>query len=92
MLAYVFWHHPVTQAAISEYEDLLDGFHPALATHPPSRFLRSAAFALSSVPWLETQAGYEDSAPEFCLQSEAKLELPAGFTRLDLELRRMTAP
>ena len=58
MLAYVFWHYPVTSAA--DYEEALCGFHRAFAAHAPEWFLGSAVFGIGGAPWLGAPEGYED--------------------------------
>jgi hypothetical protein len=60
-LAYVFWHWPRPDAAVTAYEARLLSFHASLAAGPPEGFLRSAAFAVSGAPWLPAHRdGYED--------------------------------
>jgi len=44
MLAYVFSHRPASGTDTAAYEALLRRFHAALATSPPSGFVRSATF------------------------------------------------
>jgi hypothetical protein len=44
MLAYVFSHRPAGGVEVTVYEDALRRFHAALASAPPSGFLRSSTF------------------------------------------------
>jgi hypothetical protein len=60
VLAYLFWHRPVTGAEVGRYEEALERFHRSLAHRPPSGFRGSAAFRVHELPWLDGQAGYED--------------------------------
>ena len=60
MLAYVFWHRPLSQADHTKYEASIVGFQTELAKHPPPGFIAAASFAIGPVPWLSDQPGYED--------------------------------
>jgi hypothetical protein len=44
MLAYVFSHRPAGGVDVAEYEGALHRFHAALASAPPTGFLRSSTF------------------------------------------------
>jgi hypothetical protein len=44
MLAYVFSHRPAGGVEVALYEDALRRFHAALASAPPSGFVRSSTF------------------------------------------------
>ncbi len=44
MLAYVFSHRPEGGVEVAVYEDALRRFHTALASAPPSGFIRSSTF------------------------------------------------
>ncbi len=44
MLAYVFSHRPAEGVDVALYEDTLRRFHAALASAPPSGFVRSSTF------------------------------------------------
>jgi hypothetical protein len=44
MLAYVFSHRPAGDVVVAAYEDALRRFHAALASAPPSGFVRSSTF------------------------------------------------
>jgi hypothetical protein len=60
MLAYVFWHAPVSEIELAGYDALLLRFHAALAANPPTGFRRSFSTRTSRLPWLDADAGYED--------------------------------
>jgi hypothetical protein len=62
VLAYVFWHWPVTtgHADRAAYEEAQAGFHQGLAGAPPPGFLRSWSFRLHTAPWLKVEDAYED--------------------------------
>ncbi len=61
MLAYLFWHRPVTGVAPDAYEQALSGFHRSLAHTPPSGLRDSAAIRCEELPWLNGGGpGYED--------------------------------
>jgi len=60
MIAYVFWHYPVSGTDPGKYEQSLKSFHGALADRPPEGFLGSAAFAFSGAPWFPNPSGYLD--------------------------------
>jgi hypothetical protein len=51
MLAYVFWHQPVSGVEAAAYELPLAAFHSAMRAHPQRGFLGSAAFAIAGAPW-----------------------------------------
>jgi hypothetical protein len=53
MLAYVFWHRPLTGVSSAEYEDGLRAFHGRL----PSV---SASFRIGALPFGDGGPGYED--------------------------------
>jgi len=59
MLAYVFWHRPLDDAAVEVYEHAEIAFHRSLAHAPPAGFQGSAVFRVAGLPWLEGP-GYED--------------------------------
>jgi hypothetical protein len=59
MLAYVFWHRPLDDAAREAYEHAEIAFHRSLAHAPPAGFQGSATFRVAELPWLEGP-GYED--------------------------------
>jgi hypothetical protein len=44
MLAYVFSHRPAVGVEVAVYESALRSFHAALASAPPSGFIRSSTF------------------------------------------------
>jgi hypothetical protein len=52
VLAYVFWHRPVSGADPDDYEAKLRAFHERLCGDPPAGFRGSAAF--------QVEDGYED--------------------------------
>ena len=60
MLAYVFWHTPLTGIAAQEYETPLLEFHANLARNPPPGLVISATYRVSGLPWLNGRTGYED--------------------------------
>jgi len=60
MLAYVFWHRPLDDAAVEAYERAQIAFHRSLAHAPPIGFLGSACYRVAELPWLGGLAGYED--------------------------------
>jgi hypothetical protein len=60
MLAYVFWHTPLADVDIREYETALLDFHTDLAAAPPAGLEASATYQISEVPWLNGLPGYED--------------------------------
>jgi hypothetical protein len=60
MLAYVFWHRPLSQADRRNYEASVVRFQAELAKHPPPGFIRAGSFAIGPMPWLSDQPGYED--------------------------------
>jgi hypothetical protein len=60
MLAYIFWHVPLSGISPSDYEAALLGFQHDLARRPPSGFASCAAYQISEVPWLDGRRGYED--------------------------------
>ncbi len=59
MLAYVFWHRPLDDLAVEDYEHAEIAFHRSLAHAPPTGFQGSAVFRVAGLPWLEGP-GYED--------------------------------
>ena len=59
MLAYVFWHRPLEDAAVEAYERAEIAFHRSLAHAPPTGFHSSAVFRVAELPWF-AGAGYED--------------------------------
>ncbi len=59
MLAYVFWHRPLDEAAIEAYERAQIAFHRSLAHAPPAGLQSSAVFRTTGLPWFEG-TGYED--------------------------------
>jgi hypothetical protein len=72
VLAYLFWHRPLDNAAIEAYEQAQIAFHRSLAHSPPVGLHGSAVFLVAEIPWLPTplgaahgqahagHAGYED--------------------------------
>jgi len=60
MLAYIFWHVPLAEIDVLEYETALLDFHIDLAAAPPVGLDKSAAYQISEVPWLNGRSGYED--------------------------------
>jgi hypothetical protein len=60
MLAYIFWHRPYPQIEQKAYEDAIVRFQSNLAGNPPPGFIGASSYAISAVPWLGGQAGYED--------------------------------
>jgi len=60
LLAYVFWHAPRADAATPEYESLHREFREALKASDIGGFRGARMFRLSSIPWLDGRAGYED--------------------------------
>ncbi len=63
MLAYVFSHRPAPGADAAAYEDALRRFHAALATAPPTGFVRSATYRIGD--------GYSDW---YLVESSAALD------------------
>jgi hypothetical protein len=59
MLAYVFWHRPLDEAAVEAYEHAEIAFHRSLAHAPPTGFQGSATFRVAGLEWFEG-SGYED--------------------------------
>jgi hypothetical protein len=59
VLAYVFWHRPLDDAAVEVYEHAEIAFHRSLAHAPPAGFQGSATFRVAGLPWFEGR-GYED--------------------------------
>jgi hypothetical protein len=59
MLAYLFWHTP-KEAPRDRYECNLLAFYDALRQVGCPGIGRSDSFRVSSLPWLDGQAGYED--------------------------------
>ena len=60
MLAYIFWHRPLADIDVHDYETALLGFHTDLAADPPAGLEASATYQISEVPWLNDRPGYED--------------------------------
>jgi len=61
MLAYVFWHWPRPDHAVSEYERLQRAFHAALAQSAPRGFQRSFVYRLDGhAAWLGGTPAYAD--------------------------------
>ena len=60
MLAYVFWHWPLREVQVAEYEARLREFHESLRAHPPAGFLQSASFRVIGAPWTPAANAYED--------------------------------
>jgi hypothetical protein len=60
MLAYVFWHRPVSQADCNAYKASIVRFQIELTKHPPPGFIAARSYAIGPVPWLSDQPGYED--------------------------------
>ena len=74
MLAYVFWHAPVTPPA-PDYLDRLRAFHRTLNEHRPSGLLESRTWAVGSLPWLDGAECFEDW---YVLECAANLDALAG--------------
>jgi hypothetical protein len=53
MLAYVFWHRADPSVAVEAYEAELRTFHDKLASARPPGLLRSVAFRVVGVTWLD---------------------------------------
>jgi hypothetical protein len=62
VLAYVFWHRPRVQDAISAYEQAEIAFHRSLARERPAGLVGSAVFRVAELPWL-APAGAVDGQP-----------------------------
>jgi hypothetical protein len=60
VLAYIFWHRPYLQIEEGTYEEPIVRFHSELGSHPPPGFLGASSFAISAVPRLGGERGYED--------------------------------
>jgi hypothetical protein len=60
MLAYIFWHVPLSGISPSDYEAALLAFQRDLTKTPPSGFASCATYRISEVPWLDGRSGYED--------------------------------
>ena len=60
MLAYIFWHVPLSGISPSDYEAALLAFQRDLTKTPPSGFASCATYRISEVPWLDGHSGYED--------------------------------
>ena len=60
MLAYVFWHWPLPEVQVAEYQARLREFHESLRAHPSSGFLQSASFRVTGAPWTPVAKAYED--------------------------------
>jgi hypothetical protein len=60
MLAYIFWHVPLSGISPSDFEAASLGFQRDLANAPPSGFDSCATYEISEVPWLDGRRGYED--------------------------------
>jgi hypothetical protein len=58
VLAYVFWHIPVS--GVADYEQRLAAFHDALRRERPTGLGLTATVGLDAIPWLGGAAGYED--------------------------------
>ena len=53
MLAYVFWHWPMSDVEPARYDDDLRAFHAALAQAAPAGFVQSRVFHVGGeAPWL----------------------------------------
>ncbi len=72
MIAYLFWHVPVSHIPLGEYEAALRASHADLAGTPPPSLVATAAFRISEVPWLNGRLGYEDW---YLLTSSAGLDV-----------------
>jgi hypothetical protein len=60
MLAYIFWHCPRDTTQIKRYEESLISFQHRLSEQPPPGFFGAHTCRITSVPWLDGRAGYED--------------------------------
>src|SRR6185437_10771637 len=60
MLAYVFWHWPLPEVQVAEYQARLREFHESLRAHAPAGFLQSASFRITGAPWTPVAEAYED--------------------------------
>lgn len=60
MLAYVFWHWPRPDVAISEYEARMRAFQDALAADGPRELRTARAWRIEGAPWLPGGAGYAE--------------------------------
>ena len=74
MLAYVFWHTPVTSPA-PDYAGRLRAFHRTLNENRPSGLLESYSWAVGSLPWLDCTECFEDW---YVLQGAYSLDALAG--------------
>lgn len=62
MMAYVFWHTRSEATPQEAYERNLSAFYDALGKLDCPGVKDSAAFRISSLPWMKEQRGYEDWA------------------------------
>jgi hypothetical protein len=60
MLAYIFWHRPFARVDRGGYENALLSFQRDLVAQPSPGLIAAASFRIEPVPWLSSQAGYED--------------------------------
>ncbi len=60
MLAYVFWHRPLTGLSRADYEGSLRSFQRALAHARPAGLLEAAVFRCDRLRWLGDRPGYAD--------------------------------
>jgi hypothetical protein len=73
MIAYVFWHHPRINVAVSDYEVALRLFHTTLLSARTKGLLRTVILRLAPVPWLSTATSiFEDW---HLLESSATLDV-----------------
>jgi hypothetical protein len=71
MLAYFFWHAPLTQFSSADYEATLLDFEKDLVREPSSGLASCATYRISEVPWLNRRQGYEDW---YFVRSSAELD------------------
>jgi len=79
MLAYIFWHTPLADIDVHDYETALLGFHTDLAADPPTGLEASATYQISEVPWLNDRPGYED----WCFVKSSALWIASIMRRSD---------
>ena len=61
MLAYVFWHWPLSNVDRESYEAHLTQFHQTLAANKPNGFQQSVVFRIRGAGWLNTTGeAYEE--------------------------------
>jgi hypothetical protein len=60
MLAYVFWHRPHPDVERAAYEGKMKRFQQALLQHPSPGLTDAWSWRIEALPWLGSEAGYED--------------------------------